>query len=292
MRGPFFIFTVGLALGLLVSTSAGAQEVDYSPAFFGPHALAVPEVSDGRIPEHTLGGVSSDYSFGYGDRTLGLRLDAEFPLVPRHVSFKLWFDLHEWYSLSPAVCLERGITPDPGRGGGKRGHGAGDVYVQTRISVLSERENRPQIIIASTLKTASGGNFTDRRFYDTPGYYFDFQVAKSFLTASRALSEIRLVAQGGFLCWETTGSVQNDAPMYGLNMILSNRWISLENQIGGYYGWMGNGDRPLSVRTKLSFKYRSAEFFFRYQYGITDFRYHQIRLGCSFAIPGLTPKYR
>ncbi len=278
MKKPLFTACLASAL-LFVTTPAGAQEVDYSPAFFGPHALPVPEVSDGRIPQQTLAGFSTDYSVGYGgmegSRTVGFRLDAEFPLVQRHVSFKLWHEFYELYN-----------------NGGRRGHGSGDVYVQTRISVLGEREKRPQIIIGATIKTASGGNFAERRFYDTPGYWFDFQIAKSFFFRSEAVSEIRLVGQAGFLCWETTGSVQNDAPMYGLNLILSNKWLSLENQIGGYWGWMNNSDRPLSFRTKLTYKYRFVDLFFQYQYGIIDFPYHQIRLGCSFSIARLTPRYR
>jgi hypothetical protein len=305
MKRTTRVFCIALGAFVIswcIATQAQAQApapasaptpADYSPAWFGPHALPVPEVSDGRIPEHTRGGFSTDYSFGHGigagDRTVGFRLDAEIPLVPRHASFRLWYDVYELYSLSPAVQALRGIeNPSQGR---LRGGVAGDVYVQTRISVLGERENRPQIIISATLKTASGGQFPQRRFYDTPGYWFDFQIAKSFFTDSEALKEIRLVAQGGFLCWETTGSVQNDAPMYGLNLILANKWVSLENQIGGYCGWMRHGDRPLAYRAKLTYNYKFVNVFCQYQFGIIDFPYHQIRLGCSFDIARLTPRY-
>ena len=273
-----------------VGRATAQAPADYSPAFFGPHALPVPEVSDGKIPEFTRAGFSTDYSFGHGDRTVGFRLDAEFPLVPRKVSFRLWYDVYELYSVSPAVSAQRGIeAPASGR---SRGGGAGDIYVQTRISILGERERRPQITISAVLKTASGGNVAQRRFYDTPGYWFDFQIAKSFFTKSKAVSEIRLVAQGGFLCWETTGSVQNDAPMYGLNLILANKWVRLENEIGGYYGWMGHGDRPLVYGAKLTYGYKFVNVFFQYKLGIIDFPYHQIRLGCSFDIAKLTPRYK
>lgn len=259
----------------------------YSPAFFGPHALPVPEVSDGRIHQCTIAGFSADYSFGYGDRTVGFRLDAEIPLVRQHVSLKLWYDVYERYRVSPAVCDLRGMIHTSGLKGGE----GGDVYVQTRISVLGERKYQPQIILSATLKTASGGNYAERRFYDTPGYWFDVEIAKSFLTRSEVIEEIRFVGQAGFLCWETTGSIQNDAPMYGFNMILSNKWVSLENQIAGYCGWMGNGDRPLVWRTRLTYSYKFISLFFQYQYGIVDFPYHQTRLGCSFSIPQLTPRY-
>ncbi len=257
------------------------------PPFSGRTPWPYPRFRTERSPG-TL--VSTDYSFGYGDRTLGIRLDAEIPLVPRHVSFKLWYDVYEFYTLSPAVCAERGIAPGPD--GGKKGRGGGDVYVQTRMSILGERRNRPQIILSATIKTASGSHFPERRFYDTPGYYFDFEIAKSFFLKSETLNEIRLVAQGGFLCWETSGSRQNDAPMYGLNVILANRWINLENQIGGYCGWMNNGDRPLAYRAKLTYDHKFVDLFFQYQYGIVDFPYHQIRVGCSFSLSKLTPRYQ
>lgn len=278
------ILTASLAVCFFVAPAAGQA---YSPAFFGPHALPVPEVSDARIHHYTEAGFSTDYSFGYGDRTVGFRLDAEIPLVPQRVSFKMWYDVYETYSVSPATCDLRGITHTSGLRGGC----GGDIYVQTRITILGERPKRPQIILSATLKTASGGNFPERRFYDTPGYWFDVEIAKSFLISSEALSAIRLVAQAGFLCWETTGSTQNDAPMYGFNMIMENKWVTFENQIAGYCGWMGNGDRPLVWRSKLTYTYKFASLFFQYQYGITDFPYHQTRLGCSFAIPQLTPRY-
>jgi hypothetical protein len=96
----------------------------------------------------------------------------------------------------------------------------------------------------------------------------------------------------GFLCWETTNSSQNDAGSYGLNLILSNSFLTFENQLGGYWGRLGNGDRPLCYRTKLAYNYKFFNIFFQYQYGILDFPYHQIRLGAVFNIEKLTPKYK
>ena len=278
----FFLWVIFLWGG---GFSLSAQ-VNYSPAFFGPNALPVPEVTDGRIPDYTQLGFSSDYSFGFGDQTLAWRLDGEIPLLPKFVSLKLWMIIHENYWLTPEINRLRGIDPPVASG-----WATGDVYVQTRISVLREKKYRPQIIIAATIITASGGKFQERRYYDTPGYYFDASVAKSFPINSKVLNDIRLIGNVGFLCWETTNSTQNDAPMYGLNFILSNSFLAFENQIGGYWGWMNNGDRPLIYRTKLTYKHKFLDVFFQYQYGIMDFPYHQIRLGCLFSIQRLTPRY-
>ena len=260
--------------------------VKYSPAYFGPHALPVPEVTNGKIPEYTMLGYSTDYSFGFGDQTVGLRLDAEIPLLPKFVSLKLWFVFHEKYWLTPAVCEIRDIHPPV-----SSGSATGDIYVQTRISVLREKKYRPQIVIAATLRTASGTAFKYRRYHDTPAYYFDATISKSFPIKTKVLQDIRLVGNVGFLCWETTNSTQNDAPMYGFNFILSNAWLTFENQIGGYWGWMNNGDCPLTYRTTLTYNHRFFNLFFQYQYGIMDFPYHQVQLGFLIPIPKLTPKF-
>ena len=90
---------------VFVNFSISAQNtVKYSPAYFGPHALPVPEVTNGKIPDNTQLGFSTDYSFGYGDQTVGLRLNAEIPLLPKFVSLNLWFDFYEKYWITP-YCL-------------------------------------------------------------------------------------------------------------------------------------------------------------------------------------------
>ena len=38
-------------------------------------------------------------------------------------------------------------------------------------------------------------------------------------------------------------------------------------------------------------KNKNIDYFAQYQYGINDFPYHQLRLGISFSIEKLTPKY-
>jgi len=264
-----------------------SQTVNYSPAYFGPNANPVPVFSDATIPSMTTIGLSGSYYFGFGDNTSSVTFSTEISLLPERVSVKVWVATFEYFRVTQAVYNERNMT-----GNKLSGTANGDFYVQTRISVLKEKKNSPSIILNSTLKTASGTNFKQRRYFDTPGYYFDLEIGKSIRLKNNILNEIRFVTNVGFLCWETTNSTQNDAPMYGGKIILSNRLFDFENTLSGYYGWMNNGDAPLVYSSKLNFKQTKFDIFVQYQYGINDFPYHHIQTGFVLKLSKLTPKYQ
>lgn len=269
-------------------------QVKYSPAWFGPNANPVPEFTDARIPAKTTISLMGDYYFGFGDETKNGYFKIEIPLLSERVSFKIWTSLFEHYKVSEQISLQRNMA-----NGTTIGKASGDFYVQTRIRLLNEKKYAPSIILNSTLKTASGTNFNERRYFDTPGYYFDVEAGKSVYTKSRFISEIRWVANLGFLCWETTGSRQNDAPMYGAKISIGNPTWKLENTLSGYWGWMHTnshyspdyGDAPLVYATKFSIMSGKIDYFAQYQYGIKDFPYYQIRVGISFPVEKLTPKF-
>ena len=269
-------------------------QVKYSPAWFGPNANPVPEFTDARIPAKTTISLMGDFYFGFGDETKNGYFKIEIPLLSERVSFKIWTSLFEHYKVTEHISLQRDMA-----NGTTTGKASGDFYVQTRIRLLNEKKYVPSIILNSTLKTASGTNFNERRYFDTPGYYFDVEAGKSIYTKSRFIKEIRGVANLGFLCWETTNSTQNDAPMYGGKIILGNSVWKLENTLSGYWGWMhtnshyspGYGDAPLVYATKFTIMSKKIDYFAQYQFGIKDFPYHQLRVGISFPVEILTPKY-
>lgn len=276
---------------LIINTNA--QTAKYAPAWFGPNANPVPEFTDGRIPAKTSISLMGDYYFGYGDETKNGYFKIEIPLVAERVSFKIWSTVFEHYKVTPELSDYRQMN------GNLSGKSNGDFYVQTRISLLKEKKYAPAIILNSTLKTASGTNFNERRYFDTPGYYFDVEFAKSVYTKWKFINELRAVGNLGFLCWETTGSRQNDAPMYGVKIIAGNQNWELDNTLSGYWGWMHTsatygadyGDAPLVYAAKLTIMKSKIDYFAQYQYGINDFPYHQLRLGISFPIEKLTPKF-
>lgn len=264
-----------------------SQRINYSPNYFGPNALPVPEFTDATIVEYTSLTFSWNYYSGFGDCTINPFLKAEIPLIRSKVSFKIWGTAAERYSTTIDIRNKRSSKDEI-----PVGTANGDLYVQTRILVYEEQKWQPSFILNSTLKTASGNNFEARRYYDTPGYYFDLEIGKSIPLETTSLKMVRVVANVGFLCWETTNSEQNDALMYGLKVILGNNNIQFESSISGYNGWMNNGDHPLIYSSQLTHKYKIIEFFCQYQYGIRDFPYHHVRLGINVSVKVLTPNYK
>ena len=282
---------------MLVACSLGIYaQTPYSPAWFGPNANPVPEFEDARIPSKTTIDLMADYYFGNGDQTKNGYVKVEIPLLPERVSLKIWTSLFENYQVTPALSAIRNM-----QNGNTSGKANGDFYVQTRIRLLNENNSCPSIILNSTLKSASGTNSEQRRYYDTPGYYFDLEAGKSLYIKNKFISEIRAVANVGFMCWEVNRiSTQDDAPMYGGKLIIGNPMWKLENSLSGYWGWIHTytpmsplhdyGDAPMVYTTKLSIMTKNINYFAQYQYGIHDFPYHQLRVGVSFTLSKLTPK--
>ena len=265
------------------------SQVRYSSSWFGPNANPVPEFTDATIPSKTTISLMGDYYFGHGDRTKNGYIKVDIPLLSERVSLKIWSAVLEHYQTTEEVMQNRGANTTSGSE-------VGDIYVQTRIRLWKEQKNRPEVILNSTLKTASAKSYATRRYFDTPGYYFDVEMGKSFFTKSSFISEIRLVADAGFLCWETTNSAQDDAPMYGGKIILGNQDWKMENTLSGYWGWKNlkdktYGDVPLVYSVKLIKQTKNLNYFAQYQYGIHDFPYNQIRVGVSFTMSKLTPKF-
>jgi len=279
-----------LILLLVIVCQQGVySQVRYSSSWFGPNANPVPEFTDATIPSKTTISLMGDYYFGHGDRTKNGYIKVDIPLLSERVSLKIWSAVLEHYQTTEEVMQNRGANTTSGSE-------VGDIYVQTRIRLWKEQKNRPSIILNSTLKTASAKSYATRRYFDTPGYYFDVEMGKSFFTKSSFISEIRLVADAGFLCWETTNSAQDDAPMYGGKIILGNQDWKMENTLSGYWGWKNlkdktYGDVPLVYSVKLIKQTKNLNYFAQYQYGIHDFPYNQIRVGVSFPLSKLTPKF-
>lgn len=287
---------ISLLLTLIIAVNTYSQTAKYAPAWFGPNANPVPEFTDARIPLNTTISLMGDHYFGYDDRTSNGYFKIEIPLLPGLVSFKIWSSIFEHYYVTPELSNYREMN------GNTSGKANGDFYVQTRISLLTEKKTRPSVILNTTLKTASGTKFKERRYFDTPGYYFDLEIGKSWYVKSKYINEIRTVANVGFLCWETTNSTQDDAPMYGGKLILKNKNLQLDNTLSGYWGWIHTnkwlsplgdyGDAPLVFATKITYIAEYMNYFIQYQYGIKDFPYQQIRVGISFPLESLTPKYK
>jgi hypothetical protein len=95
---------------------------------------------------------------------------------------------------------------------------------------------------------------------------------------------LRLAGSVGFLCWQTDNGRQNDAVMYGLQLLLKSQHISLRTTWSGYMGWEKMGDRPMIIKGRLSGHAKGFDPYVEYQYGIKDYPFHMVRVGLAYNI--------
>ena len=257
----------------VVSPSFAFTPTGVAPAFFGPNALPIPDMSDGRVDEQLKLELAGDGYFGFnGDKTADLFARVSVPLFTRWANITLWMPVYEWYSQADGT-----------------GSGAGDVYIATNIQVLhndwlktEKARYIPQMTVRVGVKTASGEQFQLKRHFDSPGYFFDLAIGQTIPIRS---INLRFAGSVGFLCWQTTEARQNDAVMYGLQAQLNHEYFSLQAEWGGYVGWERYGDAPMSIKVRAAGHIKGFEPFAQYQYGIKDYPFHQIRVGLAYRLP-------
>ncbi|MCQ2345935.1 MAG: hypothetical protein MJZ82_04135 [Paludibacteraceae bacterium] len=285
----------------IIEPHLGGNPTGIAPLYFGPNAFPIPDMLDGRTQANLRVELAGDGFLGRSkDWTADIFARISIPLWTERVNFTLWMPIMEWYSMTPERQVECRLQEPSDQD--IRGHEAGDVYISTDIQVLKASEWVPDIAIRAAVKTASGGSFGLARYYDNPGYFFDCAIGKSmyfgqkrkaigrrkryfpYADARDSSFELRLSGSAGFLCWQTDNGRQNDAVMYGLQLLLKSEYISLRTTWGGYVGWEKHGDRPMSVKAILSGHIKGFEPYIQYQYGINDYPFHQLRVGLVYNI--------
>lgn len=263
------------------------------PAYFGPNAFPVPDMLDGRTSPTmkvelygdgflgtTTGRVSDDLT---GD--LFVRLTT--PLFTSKANLTVWMPIVESYYTSAEVNTLRRLQHK----GYLKGVDSGDVYVSTDINLFNEGQHGVDVAMRAAMKTASANKWADGRCYDSPGYFFDVAAGRQV-----GNSGLRVAASGGFLCWQTDNGRQNDAVMYGLLLAYrpqgANNRFAIDTCLGGYVGWEGDGDSPMTLKTNVSWRVGDVWLRVGHQVGLVDWPYHQIRLGMSFSFDILNPQSR
>lgn len=244
-----------------------------APAYFGPNALPIIDMLDGRTSSVLRVELAGEGYIGYQEknRTADLFARVCVPLFTRWANLTVWMPVFGWY--------------DQYDGTGK---GAGDAYVSADIQILHNEWFKspkakyiPQMTIRAGIKSASGEQFERRRHFDCPGYFFDLAIGQSIPIQS---VELRFAGTAGFLCWQTDNARQNDAVMYGLQAQLKHEYFSVQATWGGYVGWEKHGDAPMSIKARAAGHIKGFEPYIQYQYGIKDYPFHQVRLGLVYNI--------
>lgn len=281
-----FLVIAALLAGT-VSAHAEVPPVDYytptgiAPAFFGPNAFPVPDMSDGRTSSDFKLEAYADSYWGTAvegqDYTSDLFMRLTVPCFTPRVNFVMWGTVAEYCISGPEANEYRGVTYD----GTLRDCYAGDFYISADAMILVQEKNGADLTARMALKTASGHRFHYSRYYDSPGYFFDASVGRAFSSSDERI-KVRVALSAGFLCWQADVRRQNDAVMYGAHASFSAGKFGLSAEYGGYVGWEKYGDAPMTLKTCLSYDFNNLTLKLQHQAGLTDWPFHQIRFGAEY----------
>ncbi len=247
----------------------------YSPKYTGPNAIPIPNISTGRLEKQTFLGIGTNYYYRSGDQTFNPAFYLNYNFLKDRISVDLFMVPIEFYSVSHQRKTERNVYY-------KFYHkksAIGDVYINTNIQILQASQNKIDLALRIGLKTASSGLDNPARFIDSPGYYFDVSIGKTFQLNDLSFRPFGML---GFYAWQTNDESlrQNDALLYGFGYEIEKQTWSLSQNLRGYSGYHHIGDKPVVLKTGAEKQLgNKTSIFFNYQYGIRDFLYQGFELG-------------
>ena len=281
-----FVLTLVLTSGVVsAQTSLGLSDMSeptkIAPAYFGPNAFPVPEMSDGTTSARWKAEIFTDHFFGTmsdwrDDYTADIFARLTIPLFSPRVNLVLWGPLYEFFHSGPSVNTYRRLAFP----GNIDYHTPGDIYVSTDFQTLVQSKHGLDMTMRATLKSASGDRYEYARYYDSPGYFFDASFGREFLFSD--IMSLRVALSGGFLCWQTDNGRQNDAVMYGVLASLETGPVVLTSHFGGYVGWEQDGDAPMTVRVDAKWGIGDFAVGVGWQMGLVDWPFHQFRMGVEY----------
>lgn len=260
-------------------TTHWSRYIILSPAYMGPNALPIPEVKNGLISQNATLNVSVDYHHSKGDQTQNAFLQFFTPLFSNRVGLNVTWVPYEIYETD---TITRDLRRDRERSG--NGGSPGDIYFSTFIQLVEDHDFLPEMVLSMNFKTASGGGLSSARHTDAPAYFFDLSTGKSIPLGGNLFKTIRPHLMFGFYVWQTFRQdyYQNDALLYGGGVDLKGEKLEITNAIGGYYGYINDGDRPMVYRFDVKLKPKGLlNYSLRFQQGLNDFEFSTFRLGAE-----------
>jgi hypothetical protein len=255
---------------------AWRNDITYSAKFMGPNALPVPEISRGDFVDFTEIELGGEQHFSIDDKTFNILTNFTFPIVKDRAGLKIHYRPVEFFRTDSSIQDFRAAHDYQ-----QEGFSFGDIYLSTLIQVIKDHEKLPDLLISISLKTASGTNLGNARHTDAPAYYFDASFGKTFQTGMKFIPSWRPYFMAGFYSYQTNSIVytQNDAFLFGAGFNTTTSLLVIDNQIGGYIGYFGNGDQPVVYRLKFQTRQKSIlDYNLSFQFGIHDISFTTLQL--------------
>jgi len=251
------------------------KDLIYSPRYFGPNALPIPELRSGRIGTRWEAEVRGEYHHYKGDEAKDLYARLFIPIANGLAGVELYGVIREDYKMTDETRIERhAVENEPPIGC------HGDFIISSFYQVL-RNEKWCDIMISANIKTASGNRVCDARYTDAAAYWFDASFGRNLYQNADQTAAIRMQMMAGFYCWMTNDLIhrQNDAFLYGIGASGNYKNLSLAVDYSGYHGYKKNGDSPMAIRTKLNFEYKKNILSLRFKHGMKDNLYNSYSIG-------------
>lgn len=242
-----------------------------SSKYTGPNCLPVPEITKGILPKHSFLEVGIAGHKSTGDQTVNGVLNTIIKAGEK-AALGIYFVPYEVYDMDTNTSRNIRNTRDYDG----QGNSIGDVYISGYYQVLKHHRYIPDILLTFGVKTASGNNLEAARFTDAPGYFFNLSIGRTIPVKLLGFKTIRHYVMAGMYVWQTYSSKykQDDAVHYGAGIELTHQHFIVEEQIGGYFGYIDNGDRPFVSRLSIRSNTNSLfNFKLLYQQGFADAPY-------------------
>src|SRR5688572_13916662 len=250
-----------------------------TPGYMGPNALPVPEVKKGLVEDNFYVTAGSEVHIGEGDFTRNAYAKIYYPVVPGKVAFEVYGLPYEVYTLTEQTKQERRILDV-----NSSGHTWGDYYFSTIIQLTKDKPVIPDLTLAFSCKTASGGSILNARFTDAPAYFFDLSFGKDLKIPITVVKRFRVYGTGGFYVWQTNSDhhPQDDAVLYGLGMETQLRKWRFNQVLAGYNGYLDMRDRPSVIRFQATRQQPLFSYGLEYQVGLRDYQFSSFKFLVTF----------
>lgn len=243
-----------------------------TPGYLGPNALPVPHVQKGILKPDAEAELTVSNHFHKGDPTRDVSAYLYFPFAENKVAIEVYGVLFEQFNFSEEIRNERFARIKNGKG-----TAVGDVYFSTLIQLVRNRAF-PNTLFRFATKTASGNQLEGARYTDSPGYFFDISLSKTF--DQKQSGRLRPFGMLGFYSWQTNDelNLQNDALLYAAGMdYLRNDWL-ISSSWSGYSGYKNERDKPMQMNFEVRKDFSDIAMRIQYQHGLRHWDYQTIRV--------------
>ena len=132
MRRCAIIFLLWLCAASALTAQPWWEGNRVSPMYFGPNALPVPDMLDGRVAPRLYAELAGDIHKGfYGDMTETVSAKVNIPLFTSRVNLSVWMPVVEFYQYT-----SRALEHFQPREYTERGYQVGNVYVLIALQAL------------------------------------------------------------------------------------------------------------------------------------------------------------